>query len=191
LWSKGVEMDPDLNKYDLEHALTAHPNMTKPEWEKLYRDAWRIYYTPEHIRTILRRAKASGVNIFRLMQIILWFSQSPAIERVHPLQGGVLRMKHRSERRPSLAIEPAWRFYRDLVREFIVKQARFACHGWRLYRIYRSVAAEANDMTNTDQAMAPVADADEDNLQLFTHNKAARDAVHHARKVKALTASPA
>ena len=46
LFNKGVPLDPDLNKYDLEHALTPHANMTKAEWEKLYRDAWTIYYTP-------------------------------------------------------------------------------------------------------------------------------------------------
>ena len=56
LWTKGVPMDPDLNKYDLEHACTAHAKMSKREWEKLYSDAWKIYYTPEHIATILRRS---------------------------------------------------------------------------------------------------------------------------------------
>jgi radical SAM superfamily enzyme YgiQ (UPF0313 family) len=189
LSNRGIEMDPDLNKYDLEHALVAHPKMTKAEWEKLYQDAWQIYYTPQHIKTILRRAKASGVNIFRLMQIILWFSQSPSIERVHPLQGGVLRMKRRSERRSSLPVEPAWRFYPNLIWGFAIKQARFAYHGWRLYSIYRTVAAEPNDIAYTDQAMTPVVDEDVENLELFTHNQAARDAVDHARKVKALTAS--
>jgi hypothetical protein len=39
--------------------------------------------------------------------------------------------------------------------------------------------------------MAPVADDDVETLELFTHNKAARDAVDHARKVKALTAGVA
>jgi hypothetical protein len=186
LRAKGVEMDPDLNKYDLEHAVVAHSNMTQAEWEKLYRDAWRLYYTPEHVKTILRRAKASGMNIFHLMQTILWFSQSPEIERVHPLQGGLLRLKRRSERRPTLPVEPAWRFYPGLVWEFIVKQARFAYAAWRLYRIYRAVAAEPGGYT--DQAMAPVADLAAESLELFTHNQAARDAVDHARKVKALTA---
>jgi hypothetical protein len=189
LWSKGVAMDPDLNKYDLEHAVVAHPNMSKAAWEQLYRDAWRLYYAPEHVRTILRRAKASGIDIFCLMQAILWFAHSPTIERVHPLQGGLLRLKRRRERRSSLPIEPAWRFYPHLVWEFAVKQARFAYEGWRLYRIYRTVAAEPPGYT--DQAMAPVVDEEEDSLELFTHNKAARDAVDHARKVKALTASVA
>ena len=71
---KGVAMDPDLNKYDLEHVVTAHPKMSKAEWEKLYRDAWKLYYTPEHIETILRRARRSGSTSYRLMLIILWFS---------------------------------------------------------------------------------------------------------------------
>jgi radical SAM superfamily enzyme YgiQ (UPF0313 family) len=186
LWTKGVAMDPDLNKYDLEHAVVAHPNMTKAEWEQLYRDAWRLYYTPEHVKTILRRAKASGLDIFHLMQTILWFAQSPAIERVHPLQGGLLRLKRRSERRPALPVEPAWRFYPGLVWEFIGKQARFAYEAWRLYRIYRAVAAEPGGYT--DQAIAPVADEEQEILELFTRNQAARDAVDHVRKVKALTA---
>jgi hypothetical protein len=165
--------------------------MSKAEWEKLYQDAWRFYYTPEHIATILRRAKACGINIFRLMQIILWFSQSPTIERVHPLQGGILRLKRRSERRSSLPVEPAWRFYPHLAWEFVVKQARLAYEGWRIYRIYRAVIKEPDEVAYTDQAMAPVADDDVETLELFTHNKAARDAVDHARKVKALTTSVA
>src|SRR5262249_46368250 len=188
LWSKGVEMDSDLNKYDLEHAVIAHPNMSKPEWEQLYRDAWRLYYTPEHIRTILRRAKACGASrrdIFHLMQSIVWFAHSPEIERVHPLQGGLLRLKRRSERRPTLPIEPAWRFYPGLVREFIVKQARFAYAYWRLYRNYRAVAAEPAGYT--DHAIRPVT-AEEESLELFNHHQSARDAVDHLRRVRALTA---
>ena len=182
-------MDPDLNKYDLEHAVVAHPNMSKAQWEQLYRDAWRLYYTPEHIKTILRRAKATGASrrdIFHLMQTIVWFAHSPEIERVHPLQGGLLRLKRRCERRPTLPIEPAWRFYPNLVWDFVVKQARFAHAYYRLYRIYRAVAAEPAGYT--DQAIAPVVDEAAESLELFTHNQAARDAVDHLRRVKALTA---
>ena len=69
-WRKWPWRGSYLNKYDLEHALTPHPNMSKAEWERLYRDAWAIYYTPQHIETILRRAQAYGINILRLAQII-------------------------------------------------------------------------------------------------------------------------
>jgi radical SAM superfamily enzyme YgiQ (UPF0313 family) len=187
LSGKGVLLDPDLNKYDLEHALTPHPNMSKAEWEKLYRDAWAIYYTPSHIETILRRAQAYDINIWRLTQIILWFAQSLTIEKVHPLQGGFVRLKNRHERRPELPIEPVWKFYPQLTWEVIVKHARVAAAAWRIFRIYRRVAAGAH-IPYTDQAMTPVSDDETQRLELFTHNKSAREAVDHARKIKILTA---
>src|SRR5262245_46508394 len=43
LWQKGVWMDPDMNKYDLEHVVTAHPRMTQEEWEGIYNAAWDPY----------------------------------------------------------------------------------------------------------------------------------------------------
>jgi radical SAM superfamily enzyme YgiQ (UPF0313 family) len=186
LFNKGVPLDPDLNKYDLEHALTPHANMTKAAWEKLYRDAWTIYYTPEHIETILRRARAYGINILRLAQIILWFAQSLTIEKVHPLQGGFVRLKNRHERRPELPVEPVWRFYPRVAWEFAVKHARVAAAAWSIFRIYRRVAKSAS-VPYTDQAMTPVTDDETQTFELFTHNKSAREAVDHARKVKQLT----
>ncbi len=190
LRSKGVPLDPDLNKYDLEHALAPHANMTKAEWEKLYRDAWTIYYTPEHIETILRRAQACGINILRLAQIILWFAQSLAIEKVHPLQGGFIRLKARRERRPELPLAPVWQFYPWVARDFLVKHVRVAVAAWGIFRIYRRVAASAAQ-PYTDQAMTPVSEDETQTLELFTHNKSAREAVDHARKVKTLTGAAA
>ena len=57
----GVWMDPDMNKYDLEHVTTGHPAMTARDWQGVYRQAWDLYYSAEHIETIFRRAKASGI----------------------------------------------------------------------------------------------------------------------------------
>ena len=189
LWTKRVAMDPDLNKYDLEHACTAHPKMSKQEWEQLYSDAWKIYYTPEHIDTILRRAQAYKINIFRLAQIILWFSSSVAVEGVHPLQGGILRLINRRERRSSLPIEPIWRFYPRLLSDFVMKHLRLGRHAWRIYRIYRKVASDPQGRAYTVQAIMPVSDDEVETLELFTHNKSTREAVDHARKVKTLTSS--
>ena len=190
LSGKGAPLDPDLNKYDLEHALTPHPNMSKTEWETLYRDAWAIYYTPSHIETILRRAQAYGINIWRLAQIILWFAQSLTIEKVHPLQGGFVRLKNRRERRPELPVESVWRFYPQLTWEVIVKHARVAAAACRIFRIYRRVAAGAQ-IPYTDQSMTPVSDDETQRLELFTHNKSAREAVDRARKIKMLIDSSA
>src|SRR6516225_2147459 len=60
LWEIGVAMDADYNRYDAGHLCTAHPNMTREQWEEVYRKAWDMYYSPEHIETIMRRGAATG-----------------------------------------------------------------------------------------------------------------------------------
>ena len=62
LYLKGVPMDPDMNKYDVEHVCTGHPLMSGEEWNKTYRDAWKQYYTDEHVETVLKRAAATGLE---------------------------------------------------------------------------------------------------------------------------------
>src|SRR3954465_13516872 len=59
LWRSGAAMDPDLNIYDIEHVCTAHGKMSKAEWERAYHDAWSHYYTPAHMRTLLKRGVAT------------------------------------------------------------------------------------------------------------------------------------
>src|SRR5262249_53835982 len=71
LAAKGVPMDPDMNFYDLEHVTTAHPKMTADEWRMIYDRAWHLYYTPEHVETMLRRAEASGSGMKRLVGAIM------------------------------------------------------------------------------------------------------------------------
>jgi hypothetical protein len=187
LWSKGVAMDADLNKYDLEHVVTAHPRMTQPDWERICAEAWTLYYTPEHIETVLRRGRACGINLSSLMVILLWFSSSFPVENVHPLQGGILRLKSRHERRPELGREPAWRFYPQLAIDMLAKHVRLGRYLWRIDRIRRRVAADPDGLRYTDQALQPVSDDDLENLQLFTQTQSARDAVTQARKVAGLT----
>jgi len=187
LWTKGIAMDPDLNKYDLEHAVTAHSRMSKAEWEKIYWDAWQYYYTPEHVETIFRRAKASGIDIYRLMVIVLWFASSLRVEKVHPLQGGILRFKNRYERRPELPVESVWSFYPKFAAEFLSKHARILREAWRMRAICRRVDRDPANLRYTDLAMTPVAEDEVENLEMFTHNAGARGAVAHARKIRELT----
>jgi radical SAM superfamily enzyme YgiQ (UPF0313 family) len=58
LLQKSIWMDPDMNKYDLNHRVSHHSTMSDAEWEDAYRAAWSAFYTPEHVRTILRRSAA-------------------------------------------------------------------------------------------------------------------------------------
>lgn len=102
LWRKGVEMDSDLNTYDVEHVCTAHDKMSREEWETVYREAWSLYYSPEHVKTLLRRAVATGVPLASLVKVLVSFATTVPLENVHPLQSGLLRLKHPSELRPGL-----------------------------------------------------------------------------------------
>src|SRR4029079_7752138 len=74
LWKKGVWMDPDMNKYDLEHVTTGHPRMTQAEWETVYHQAWEAYYTPAHQMTIFRRTAAVDGALTTLLAALLAFS---------------------------------------------------------------------------------------------------------------------
>ena len=111
LLQNGIWMDPDMNKYDVEHVVTAHPKMSAAEWKEAYRTAWGHYYTDDHLETIVRRAYASGINIRSLMPVLFWFSSAVPVENLHPLQWGIFRIKYRHDRRSGLPLESPLRFY--------------------------------------------------------------------------------
>src|SRR6516162_5085610 len=100
LWKNGVAMDPDLNIYDVEHVCTAHPRMTMREWEEIYREAWSLYYSPAHLKTLMRRGAASGLPMASLVKVLVTFATTVRLENVHTLQGGLVRLKTPAERRP-------------------------------------------------------------------------------------------
>lgn len=120
------------------------------------------------------------------MTIVLWFAASLEIEKVHPLQGGLFRLKHRKERRPGLPPVSALAFYPRLIWDLVRTNTRLAVEGLKMYRLCRRIAADPNSRAYTDLAMSPVREDETENLELFTQHGAARDAVEHARKVKTL-----
>ncbi len=187
LWNKGIAMDPDLNNYDIEHVCTAHPKMSKEEWEGIYRDAWSLYYTPEHMRTLLRRAAATGVPIGSLIKILVNFATTVRLENLHPIQGGILRLKHPSERRPGLPRESGWTFWPSFVLETIGKHVVIAGTIVRLLLLRRAVARDRAALSYMDQALMPVGDDNDETLDLLTKTTGARAAVAHVRKVAELT----
>src|SRR5258705_7314323 len=126
LWRKDLPMEPDLNAYDVEHVCTAHANMSKVEWEAIYREAWSLYYTPEHMKTLMRRAATTGVPMGSLLKVLVSFATTVRLENVHPLQSGVLQLKRPSERRPGLPRENPWIFWSRSAWETLSKHAILA-----------------------------------------------------------------
>jgi hypothetical protein len=183
LWSKGEWMDGDLNKYDLNHRVTHHVRMSDDEWDEAYRAAWTNYYTPEHMRTIMRRAAAHPLGRpGTALTTMLWFKLMVLYEAVHPLEGGAFRLKFRRDRRHGMKLESRFVFYPRYAAEIVVK-------AWRYFRVYRDamrslkqVLAAPDRWTYTDLAIAPPLEDELDTLDLYHVTSGGEAAVARSRR---------
>ena len=170
LHQAGAFLEPDLNRYDLEHVTTRHATMTAEQWARLYQDSWKAFYTREHMETVLRRAAATGISLNILMILLLSFHFCAVYEGLNPMQGGYLRRKYRSDRRPSMAKEGRLRFWTRYGSELASKHWKML----RLYLHFRRFVAQlgiSGDAKNyRDIALTPDAEIDATELEtLLTH----------------------
>jgi radical SAM superfamily enzyme YgiQ (UPF0313 family) len=172
LHASGVAMDPDMNKYDLNHATTDHPRMSRAEWTRTYRMAWDLYYSPEHVNRVLRRAAATKVSPGKVLFLLVWFKGCISIEQIHPLEGGFLRLKFRRDRRPSLPIEPVWSFYPRYLFETLRKQAQWISLYARMRLIYLRIKKDPRRGEYTDLALSPVSEDETEARELFQSDAA-------------------
>jgi len=182
---EGVALDPDMNNYDTQHVTTAHPRMTKAEWEGVYREVWDLYYTDEHVATVLRRARRWGYDAKEMMGKLFAFHAPVVYERLHPLEGGLIRRKNRCQRRPGFPVESPFLFYPKLAWEYLSKYGgAYAMHR-RYRRILARVMAESAPEAWADPAMTPVEVGEEDHLALFTATASAQEFVQRRRVLAA------
>ena len=167
LFKNGTYLDPDLNKYDLEHVVTTHSNMTVAEWRRAYDEAWDIFYAPEHIRTVMRRAAATGINAGNMMFLLLWYWACEKLEKVHPLQGGYFRRKYRKERRPGMPVENPLVFYPKYAAELVYKHVRLAGQIVRYGRFRYQLKRDPEAKNYMDVALTPVLEEDTSTLELL------------------------
>jgi radical SAM superfamily enzyme YgiQ (UPF0313 family) len=156
LLMRGVPMDPDMNKYDLEHACTAHPLMTQETWERVYADAWQQYYTDEHMEKVMRRAVVAGISRRKLLDSLVLFSGAARIEGVHPLQFGYVRRKVRTQRRYGMPIVNPLVFYPWRAYDALRAAGQWLRRMLRYSRILKRVVADPATYTYFDEAMQPV-----------------------------------
>ena len=182
LHTSGAWMDPDLNKYDLEHVVTRHPRMSSAEWERTYRLAWETYYTPAHMQTVMRRAVATGISPGKMMFLLMWFWGCVTIEKLHPLEGGYLRRKVRTDRRPGLPVEPALLFWPKYLGGLVAKHVRIGGMVWHMAKVRRAIKRDPQARAYTDTALTPATAADVDELEMFQVTEAARGAAAKVRR---------
>ena len=190
LLQKGIWMDPDMNKYDLNHRVSHHSAMSDAEWEDAYRAAWSAFYTPEHVRTILRRSAACKLGRpGTTLSTILWFYLMILFEGVHPLEGGAFRLKFRRDRRLGKKIESPLIFYPRYGWETLKKV-------WGYLRVYRQLRAVLNEAlaapdrwTYTDIAIAPPQHDEFDRLSLYHETTGGEAALARKRRDDAIRIS--
>jgi radical SAM superfamily enzyme YgiQ (UPF0313 family) len=154
LHQSGAWLDPDLNKYDLEHVTTKHDAMTTAEWEGAYRDAWLNWYSREHMERLMRRAAATpGMSAGNMVLLLMWFYACVALEKIDPLHGGYIRLKSRVNRRPTLPRENPLVFYPRYAAEMVWKHALLAREIIHFYRLRKKLKRDPEARNYTDEAL--------------------------------------
>jgi hypothetical protein len=106
-------------------------------------------------------------------------------EGIHPLEGGILRLKYRRDRRYGMPIEPVGVFHWKLALESWKKIGIYARLAWQGWRIGQNVRHDPKRHEYMDLALSPVDDEDMDKLALF-HETAGGEAAVVKRRTEDL-----
>lgn len=151
----GAWLEPDLSLYDAEHVTTEHPLMSAHAWQETYDRAWDLYYSPQHVETLMRRARASGLSTKRVQSAVLAYYGCHRFEGLHALQGGIGRRKVRATRRPGFPRERLLPFLARRLRENAVTWYGYLRFWLSLERIRRRVLNEPRCAEHLDRAVTP------------------------------------
>ena len=188
LYEQGVPLEPDLNAYDSVHVTMPHARMSKQDLMDVYRKAWDIYYTPEHVAQVIARAKHWQFDMNKVKWMMWSFYAAESVEGVHPMDSGLFRLKYRCDRRPGFPRESWVRFYARYGWDIVCKHIRYARLYWRFHQAYRrarnGIASGVEDV-----AMRPVEAKELDMLELYQTTPAAK-IVSEKAKGKMTTVPP-
>ena len=189
LLEEHVWMDPDLNKYDLDHRVTHHPVMSDVDWEAAYEEAWQRFYTFEHMETVLKRMQAlgsrKGIETLRRLAVHRLF---PRIYGIHPWEGGIARLRHRRDRRPTMKLENPFVFYpRYMVQSIIENFGVISAHLRLLFTLIRVWRDERNAVY-CDSAIWR--DAPEQDLALYSETRGGKKAFERALRQRSRLGFP-
>jgi hypothetical protein len=179
---EGVWMDPDLNKYDLNHRVTHHPRMSDAEWDRVYAEVWHHFYSWDHMETIFRRMRALGSNKRKMtLNRLLWYRDFHALYGVHPLEGGYLRVKPRKDRRHGMERENPLLFYPKFVAVESTRLLVMFAHYLKAKRLLKRVLADPNGMQYRDVAITPPG-LEELSLSLYAETRGTADEIAKRRR---------
>jgi len=116
--------------------------------------------------------------------LLLLCAQSEQLEGIHPMQGGILRRKVRTDRRPALGLEARWSFYPKYVIGLLRKTVALGQQAYFLKTVRKRIESDPLAKHYTDVALTPVQDDEFDELELVTHTADAKAAVYQTRKIE-------
>ncbi|MDP8261726.1 MAG: radical SAM protein [Candidatus Ancaeobacter aquaticus] len=144
LYLDNISMEQDINLYDTAHACVDRLQMTKSEIEKAYEDAWKSFYSKEHLKTLILRRKGPRRRI--LIHSLMWFCSAVFLDNVHPLLGGGVRVKDRKSRRRGMPSEPFVLYYCQRAKELFVYTTGLI----RMFYMLKKMKNEADFPENAD-----------------------------------------
>jgi hypothetical protein len=124
-----------------------------------------------------------------LAKVLVTFALTVPLEKVHPLQAGIFRLKTPSERRPGLPREKAWVFWPRYVWDMLSKHAVMAGVIGRLFMVKFAIDRDPHARNYMDEALTPVDDEGDATLDLLTKTTGAAAALAHIKKVATLTSA--
>ena len=149
-------MDPDLNKYDLEHVVTAHPKMTREDGRRSIGKPGRSITRREHIETLLRRAVVTDVPIMSLVKVLIQFTTMMQLEKVHPLQSGLLRLQASdASGGPASREKTGCCSISRHLRDLFVRNALFVRTAWWVLSVKRRIEARPGPASTTWTRRSP------------------------------------
>jgi len=166
--------------------VSDHPNMSRAAWQAIYKEAWTRYYSPAHVETLLKRGAAAGTPLLSLVKALVPFIHMAPVENIHPLQAGLFRRKHPSERRHGLAPRSLWAFYASHIHHTISNNIKLIGTIFWILKLKRRIERDPRRRAYIDVALTPVVD-DDATLDLLTKTTGAKAAIAHIKKVAALT----
>jgi hypothetical protein len=180
----GVWMDPDPNKYDVNHLVTKHPTMSEAELYDAYRAAWHAFFSPEHIETIGRRSlaqKKKGINLNEVAEFYMAFK----LDDIHPLESGLLRRRYRRDRRPGMKLQNPLIFYPWHWYKSLGNLARLGWAVWRANRLQEKIARDPARYDYIDTATKPaISGGHSAELALYRETAGGQEAVRREQVIR-------
>ena len=168
----GEWMDPDLNRYDLSHRVTHHPKMTDQELDDLYKAVWDTYYTPEHMRTVIKRAFALGSNKkLTLSSLLTGFGVNTRVNNIRSYDMGIMRYIARRERREGLPLEHPIVFYPKMLWRTVSGLITVSRSFSSLSRYAKKTWKDKSYVDYLDDAITPVAADDYSTLEMYQQTR--------------------